>query len=367
MRNRWRMKASRTPNKIGMVIHGPEVIDSGFAMTAIRCLENLGKVTAILGGTMGRVAVIDAGLEDLIEISQREMPSQSIRRILSSVDAVVLLNQAKTKETGMAFGQTVAARSNPSKPFLQVDFGGLFVALLAGESEEFAETVASDLGLDLVVPSSFRTRIERKGQVVKRSLVGAEPGENISVNGTVIAKAVKNSVEILAQDGKIVEIKGAEPKMHGLEKLPLIDLEKAVLRSGDIRRTENAPRSLKCHDHDHEVALIDHAAEDTFETAKGAKVVVTVGDDTTAIAGDILSRLGIPQIGIVDGDPDELSHKTVAPSRSTIIKVRPGCDDIVGSQVKTKIFGGKCRMHLNGQGIEDLARKVKQIASEYQL
>lgn len=49
------------------------------------------------------------------------------------------------------------------------------------------------------------------------------------------------------------------------------------------------------------------AAEDAFEAAPGASLAVTVGDDTTQIAADILARLGIPVIGIVDGDLDRLA------------------------------------------------------------
>lgn len=44
-----------------MVIHGPEVIDSGWAVKLLSYLTKFGRVEAALGGTMGRVAAIDAG------------------------------------------------------------------------------------------------------------------------------------------------------------------------------------------------------------------------------------------------------------------------------------------------------------------
>jgi hypothetical protein len=87
---------------IGVVVHGPEVIDSGNALIVLTSLESLGRVTAVLGGTMGRVAVIDTGLENVIDISQRKKPSESIRDMQYSADLVVLLNQAKTRKTGLA-------------------------------------------------------------------------------------------------------------------------------------------------------------------------------------------------------------------------------------------------------------------------
>ena len=62
-----------------MVLHGPEIIDSGCALKLIRYIQRRGRVTAVLGGTMGRVALMDAGLKDTVQISPRRRPSQSIQ------------------------------------------------------------------------------------------------------------------------------------------------------------------------------------------------------------------------------------------------------------------------------------------------
>ena len=53
-------------------------------------------------------------------------------------------------------------------------------------------------------------------------------------------------------------------------------------------------------------------------------MAVTVGDDTTAIAGDILARLGIPVIGIVDGDLDRLAGCTTMLPGSVVFRVSRG-------------------------------------------
>lgn len=50
--------------KIGLVIHGPEVIDSGEAKRILEKLSCVGKVETKLGGAMGKTAVLDAGLEE---------------------------------------------------------------------------------------------------------------------------------------------------------------------------------------------------------------------------------------------------------------------------------------------------------------
>ena len=48
--------------KIGVVVHGPEIVDSGHAQKFLEFLKDYGTVRARLGGTMGRTAVIDAHL-----------------------------------------------------------------------------------------------------------------------------------------------------------------------------------------------------------------------------------------------------------------------------------------------------------------
>ena len=346
--------------KVGVVVHGPEVIDSGWAKKALDLLSGVGQVTAVLGGTMGRVAVIDAALEERIDISRRETPSRSIERLEPFVDVVILLNCAKTAETGLVFGAMVRERAKPKKPLILADYGGEFVSVLAGDEKGIGEKFARILGLELVSIPEFQPRTESSGRTVRRKILGAVPGENVSVNGIVVAKAIEETVTIEAVGGKIAEIRGAKVKAHGLEKLSFVDLDSAILRTGDIRRTESVRRTIPTPGRD--ACLIDHAAEDTFENAKGAMVAVTVGDDTTAIAGEILARLGTPLVGIVDGDPDRLCSRTATPEGSVVIEVLPGCDDVVGRRVRVEIFGGNDRISMDGLSFEDLVKRIEGIA-----
>jgi hypothetical protein len=89
-------------------------------------------------------------------------------------------------------------------------------------------------------------------------------------------------------------------------------------------------------------------------------VALTVGDDTTAIAGDILARLGIAVVGIVDGDIDRLAQSLTILPGSVIIRVEPGYDDIVGRRVRDEVFEGKERIDISAG---DLAERVKELAS----
>jgi hypothetical protein len=353
--------------RIGVVVHGPEIIDSGCALSLINYLKKQmpASVAAVLGGTMGRVAVIDAGLEDVITIIPRRRPSQSIQDLQATSDVIFLLNLAKSRESGLVFGTMVAAAAGINKPLIQIDCGGRFVAVLSGNEGEgdLAVQIASDLGLDcLLHPLLPGVTLEKK--TTKRAISGVIPGELISINGIVIGRAKESQVELEAKDGKIVGLKGAKPKEHGLEKLSRVgvDLEKAIIRSGPIRRSERprvrvGERANKGEDE--WAVLIDHCAEDAFEAALGASVAVTVGDDTTIIAADILARLGIPIIGIVDGDLDRLAGATTMLPGSVVLRVMPGHDDLVGRKVKEEIFRGEKRICIRAG---DLTKKIKKLA-----
>lgn len=356
------MRASRAADEIGVVVHGPEVVDSGRAREALERLERIGSVIAVLGGTMGRVAVIDAALEDRIEISRREAPSRSVQRLAPSVDVVVLLNYAKTAETGLAFGAMVAERAKPNKPLILAEYSGSFASVLAGGAGGIAERIAGALGLPMVAAPQLPVRTASAGRTVRRTIFGAVPGENVSVDGIVIGRAREEWVTISAADGRITEVRGADVKEHGIEKLASVDLEAAILRTGDVRRTEAAARTVCAPGRG--AVLIDHAAEGTFEAARGAEVAVTVGDDTTAIAGEVLTRLGTPLMGIVDGDLDRLCPRTAAPRGSYLLRVRPGSDDLVGRRVREEVFGGGNRISMEGLSIEDLVDLVKRAAGD---
>lgn len=348
--------------RIGVVVHGPEIIDSGYALRLINYLKKLGSVTAVLGGTMGRVAVIDACLEDAITISPRRRPSHSIQDLAATSELIFLLNQAKSRESGLVFGAMVAKAAGMGKPLIQIDCGGRFVAILSGRKGELAVQIASDLGLDSLLPPQLSS-VSFEENTTRRTLSGVCPGELISINGIVIGRATESQVEIEVKDGRIVAMKGVKPKQHGLDKLSWVDLEKAIIRSGSIRRSEVRPR-FKAGEREGRgewAVLIDHCAEDAFEAALGASVAVTVGDDTTAIAGDILARLGIPVIGIVDGDLDRLAGNTVVLPGSIVFRVMPGHDDLVGRRVKAEVFQGERRIRISAG---DLAEKVKRLAGE---
>jgi hypothetical protein len=200
---------------------------------------------------------------------------------------------------------------------------------------------------------------------------GVHVGEKIMVNGIIVGFAESEYIRIISENGFIREIEGARIKEHGLEKLHgynnriPIDLRTCWVKSGplrsgkfSVRRREKTPE--KSHEASEKIVhflpstnkrnqrlrkikavIIDHEAERTFELIGDADIAVTIGDDTTDIAADILYRLRIPIIGITDGDIDGFSHMKHIYPGSVVIRLEPGNDDIIGKKIRETIFNGK--------------------------
>lgn len=360
--------------RIGIVLHGPEVIDAGSAQRIIGIFKREHDVVVKLGGTMGRTAVLDAGLEDIIDISQGLTPSETMNELKDSIDLAILLNQGKTPETGKQFGRIVASKLDSSVPFVHIESPQLCGKIIyySPGAKKYAEYVKEILGrhedYDLPIESGSPLPLDVRidGDTVIRRIAGAFPGENIRLNGIIIGTATRPEPDIVCKGDRVVDIRGGIIKPHGLEKLSnrKIDLFTARVKTGNIRRTKYRPRIKKVPPQSpgKTVAIIDHCAESTFELIKGASLVITVGDDTTAIAADILARLGIPVIGITDGDLDCILEDTTVPAGSSIIQVREGFDDVVGKEVFEKLMEGQQKARLKNN---ELLARVLALAEKY--
>ena len=411
--------------EIGVVVHGPGIIDSGWAMKIIDYLSNYGNVRCRLGGTMGRTAVIDAGLENIINISLKLLPSESLEIFnTENADVIFLLDYGKSQETGHVFGYTAFNHyfkkiSNEDYlstnhksfydsdiPVVQIerpgeedgsiiswnvdvnrkikqkkkglfsrsddsgeesfDFVGMFNNLI----EEFnltkhtPEDVLSNYFSELSQAADEETVKDRiadfpddDSQFTYRRIHGASPGENILVNGFVIGYSESDAPILLARDDVIVDIIGGVVKEHGVEKLGPVNLNNAILKTGLLRKSKEViPRVLDSDDvsindvemnssssglenmeNSFKIAYVDHAAYDIYRF-KNFDLVVTVGDDTTLVASDILYRFDIPIIGITDGDLDKVVEKGFVNDKSIILEVAPDFDDIVGHNIHERIF-----------------------------
>lgn len=363
--------------EIGLVIHGPQVVDSGQARKIIDILSAKGNVTSMIAGTMGKTAVIDAHMENIIDITRSLRPSECVEECIRTKEVIYLLNHGKNLETGIAFAEIVIShlKKKDEKPIVHIERPGSTdgtVIFWNDLAHGYAETIANELGLSIAAPPvrEKETILEVDGSRVVRHLTGVHPGEKILVNGILVGCATSFNVSIITENGYVTQIKGGIIKDHGIEKLhdyerlSPIDLKNAWVKSGRLRSNNFEARTLHARELSNLIkseekkksgegiiaVIVDHAAEKVFEIVPGADVAVTIGDDTTILAADILYRLGIPIIGITDGDSDGVSHRTHVFPGSMILRLIPNSDDIVGRNISSNLFMHKKTMNFKSIG-----------------
>lgn len=353
--------------KIGVIVHGPKIIDSGCAEKIIKILGDYGEVTCRLGGTMGRTAVIDAHMEDIINIEDKLLPSQSINLLSEDNDVLFLLNYGKSIITGHTFGYKVLNNAGKNINLIQIERpfeeDGVIIQWNDFKNESLIKDLSKRLHLKVISSiEAINTVRELTGfneveGTVKRKVAGVSPGENIMMNGIIIGKVTDNHLTIIARNNEIIKMVGGEIKKHGVEKLGQVDLTKAIIKTGLLRTTDNIkPRSIKHVPNKHlKAVFLNHAAEDIYKY-NCADVLVSIGDDTTLLSSDILYRFNIPIIGITDGDLDKVVLKGFKLDESLIIQLPSGYDDKVGARIHEKIFNNEESIEI--RSIDNLKEKV---------
>ena len=326
---------------ISLVIHGPELIDSGKIADIVDALRALGPLRVLAGGTMARVAALDKHLT-FVDTSQNIHTSDALNRV-SDKEVLVLANCGKTSETGRVFGQIVSSRVRRS--VIQVERPGLIdgsVILWRGadgdtsrDVQYVARHLSDRLSLKLVKKQKRELSVEQTDEVVTRHIYGARPGEPLLVHGMIVGTVVDGDVAVTVQRGRIVDIAGVATKAHGLEKIGNVDLGTAYIKTGHLRASNEAcvqrsmvpARPLQRGS----VTFVNHCADKTFESVNETTIcAITVGDDTTSICGDILSRAGIPIVGITDGDGDGLYTGGFEVEGSLVLRLSNASDDGIG-------------------------------------
>ena len=322
---------------IGILFHGPEVFDSGWAKKIVQALSSAGPLHCVLAGTMGRTAAIDSGLPDIQCPGMQ--PSQILKELQSKVSQVIFANYGKSPDSGLTHGAMIAANANVDIPLVQIECSaGWFVELNAGGSSTVTEILELQLGLQRHDPIHAPSSLWEQNGMICRKLITAAVGDFVLVDGIVIGRAVGGEIVIECQGRHIIKTSGIQIKTHGLEKLDHrggIDLKSVKLATTrTLRRMDHTPRIIKQTGKG--MAFVDHSAIRIYDQVRNVEGAVTVGDDTTAIVGDILYRFGIPVIGITDGDRDVILVNARMTPGSVIFTVRQ--DDVFGLTVFSKVF-----------------------------
>lgn len=337
----------------GILFHGPEIFDSGWARRIISAIKEQGPVRSVLAGTMGRTAVIDSGLEG-IEFSG-QMPGKCLKELAMDVDAVVLANFAKSAYSGQVFGAMVTARAGVSIPVVQAECAGPFFVEWTKGCDPQIIFALEKMGMAQKEPISIDPSIWEDKGLIYRRMNTAAAGDFIFLDGIMVGRSKGKKVVIVAKGRNIVEIKGAEVKQHGIEKLDRfggVDLRTVKLASTpSIRRSRPALARTRKNS-GRGVAFVDHAGMYVHDLVSDVEGVVTVGDDTTAVVGDIMYRFGVPVIGIVDGDEDLVLKNGQFAQRSVRLTVPK--DDEFGLEVLSSVFGGKKEISTDFDRVRDL-------------
>ncbi|GBC63481.1 DUF2117 domain-containing protein [Desulfonema ishimotonii] len=342
---------------IGILFHGPEVFDTGWGQTIIDAMKKQDDVRCVLAGTMGRTAAFDSGI-DGIEFWSK-MPSACLADLACEANAIVIVNFGKSEQAGLVFGGMIVERSGVNTPIVHVECSGpFFVEWIEGCDPGIIEALQG-LELSRRAPVPIKPSVWEADGNIYRRMTTAGKDDFIFVDGIMVGRAIAEEVTFVSRDGHLVEIQGAAVKAHGIEKLDRfggIDLRTVKLASSSaIRRTAHVARITETKGTG--MAFIDHAGMRVYELAGGVEGAVTVGDDTTAVAGDILSRFGIPVIGIVDGDKDAVLDNGCFAPGSVKLTVRK--DDEFGLKVFDGIFNKKKRIAME---FDEVLRKILAIA-----
>ena len=385
---------------IGLLVHGPEAVDEGDVERALEILKGYGfEVEAALGGITGKTAIIDAGLQQVIDITMDLRPSEVLGDFLSrGIDFVVLVNRAKTEESGLRLGEGIlrnflrTGRQLEELTLVQLEYcDQRFIRWLLKpeDGEVYDELRELFSAFTELVPPEPESRCKRSAGCIYREIRGVQPGEKIVLGGVIIGTVSRecrnSSVTLIAKEGKLVGIEGGILIEHNLAKLPPVDLEQEFIKSACvIRRT--APKRVERKGtfgtgKGKKKACILYTVEKLFPKLEDADaavaIVVTVGDDTTSIAGDILKRFGVRLIGLTDGDADGLitgiergdldEYSRFLPTGSMIIRLQPETDDVIGELVKAVIFDGRDEFELSGevdQQFEEMKRRILELVGD---
>jgi len=341
-------------------VHGPEAVYSGEASKVISFLESRGEVRAFAAGTMCRTAIVDAKLENVIDIARCDLPSRTLSAIPCAVP--VMVNNGKSVESGLAFGDIVVGRTN--RTVIQVERASEkdgVVVLWEVEPNETAAWVARALSEHFSL-SLRKLSPAGNGEGECHSVRCACPGEPLFVNGIFVGVVKSKDVKVHLKDGRIVRIEGVSAKDTGLARLgPLKD---AKFKSGYIRYKAGPACDVPVRYGKGRMAVIDHVAFSSLESIDQDTVcALTVGDDTTEVAGDVLARRGVRVIGITDGDRDGVLKGPARAPGSVILKIKSTTDDEAGAALAGKINGTDTFEGFLSRVMEELAR----IGVEYEV
>ncbi|MDD1777271.1 MAG: DUF2117 domain-containing protein, partial [Candidatus Helarchaeota archaeon] len=284
-----------------------------------------------------------------------------------------------SEESGAEFGRQVVDNSK-LQPFFNIPIVQLdrledtdaFLIWWNSALPVFQTWLKANYQLKEIKPPPSQEILKSDGEFTRRFLRAVQIGDKILVNGVIIGEVSSNNIEIITKSNLIYDIIGGKKEAHGLEKLGSVDLKTARITTlKSLRRVSlSEKRKLTGSKAKMNIAMLTWRGEQVYFQADKIDCLVSIGDDTTFIATEIMSRFSRPVIGILDGDADGILYETtdlsqlleIAPSHSLFIQVQPGKDDIIGQLIAQQVF--KNRTKIKFANLDSLKDKILLLAKD---
>lgn len=338
--------------KICLRFHMPAIFDSGWAPEILKVLKRHGDVESVVTGPMGATASLDHDLEKEVVFVKRGWSHW-----IKSTKYDVIINA-----THSSLERSLADCWHLHKgniPIVGVETRSKTVVPWDKSVAFFAENLSKDLNFNLGKPKDFGKNIWKEGGRTYRKILAVDAGDFVLIEGIVVGKAISENVVVVEDCGKIKNIMGVDIKKQGFEKIEEIGkideirINSVKLLRGNVKNRKKLRPSKK-----NRVAFIDHAGYDTYNFIEdGVGAAVTVGDDTTLVAGDIMGRFSMSIIGLVDGDANCLLGDVTYAKNSAVLYLED--DDAFGKAVFNEIFKKEL---LSEASFEELKESIIDLA-----
>ena len=329
---------------IGVVIHGPTIIDSSCAKYIINILNNFKfkienklikpNINYKLGGTSGRIAIIDNKLENIVDISEKLLPSESLNILNKNNDLLILMNYGLSKETGHTFGKIVVEKSNiKNKTIIQIERPKEKDSSLIiwNSVNTYDKQLINYLSEKLKLSVEYGDNINNYGLNIKiennktyRKIIGVNKGDNILLNGICVGIALNSNITIVWNNNtnEIIDIINGNINFESLKqlnnflKLNNITISNIIVKTGYLRKisnnTNNNSNNYNYNYNNHnknnlrnntnKIILLNNLNIDLLKYFKNNRHseynYIAIGNNNTTYYGDLLYRFNKKIIGI---------------------------------------------------------------------
>lgn len=211
--------------KICIRFHMSSIFDTGWARRLLDTLSQHGEVEALVTGTTGATALLDARMEGEIKII-RERWSVWLRAH-KGYDIAITATHTVDPERVRAECFHIS-RIVPDAPLVGIDTFSMIIIPWVKGTEAFAARLSKELGFKIAKPKDYGTTFWAEGHSEYRRVLGVNSGDWILINWIVIGRALSKDILIVKENGRI-QIQGADVKEHGLEKLGDFNLAEAKI------------------------------------------------------------------------------------------------------------------------------------------